>query len=212
MTNEELSNLDVALYALYKLGGAAKKIHTELIAWEAYNFSKERFSWSLPEFRKRGFPDKTAVRYALETGKKLKYLQGRAGKDKSGSESEGWRFTPIGLEWYLKNENRIQKDIGAEKSVSTTIQRHEADRFIKKIQSNKIYKLYKATHEIEGATVYDFTDMLNCSPDASLNIIRQKFSIIKTMALAINNIEIQEFLKKCEVKYQEILGGKEGYL
>jgi len=90
---ESLSNVDVALYALYKLGGATKKIHTELIAWEAYNLSEERFSWTLPEFRKRGFPDKTTVRYALESAKKEKFVKGRAGRDKGGSESEGWQFT-----------------------------------------------------------------------------------------------------------------------
>lgn len=50
--NKELSNIDIALFALYKLGGTAKKVHTEEIAWEAYKLAKERFSWQLAEFRK----------------------------------------------------------------------------------------------------------------------------------------------------------------
>jgi hypothetical protein len=62
--------MDIALFALYKLGGISKKIHTEYIAWEAYQLAKERFSWRLPEFREKGFPDKTPVRFALEQGKK----------------------------------------------------------------------------------------------------------------------------------------------
>jgi len=66
----ELSNMDIALFALYKLGGISKKVHTEYIAWEAYKLAKERFSWRLPEFREKGFPDKTPVRFALEQAKK----------------------------------------------------------------------------------------------------------------------------------------------
>ena len=102
-----LSNHNIAVFALYKLGGVTKKIHTEHIAWEAYNLSKERFSWNLPEFRKLGFPDKTTVRYALESAKKLKLVNGRAGKDKGGSTSEGWQLTPGGVEWMLKNSKKM---------------------------------------------------------------------------------------------------------
>ena len=47
----ELSNIDIALFALYKLGGISKTIHTEHIAWEAYQLAKQRFSWRLPEFK-----------------------------------------------------------------------------------------------------------------------------------------------------------------
>ena len=70
MNEEILTNVDVVLYALFTLGGATKKIHTEKIAWESYQLSREKFSWSLNEFKKMGFPDKTTGRYALETAKK----------------------------------------------------------------------------------------------------------------------------------------------
>jgi hypothetical protein len=78
----ELSNMDIALFALYKIGGVSKNIHTEEIAWEAYQLAKERFSWRLKKFREMGFPDKTPVRFALEQAKKRengKLVSGRAG-------------------------------------------------------------------------------------------------------------------------------------
>ena len=66
----ELSNMDIALFALYKIGGVSKKVHTEEIAWEAYQLAKERFSWQLYQnLENLGFPDKTTVRYALGTSK-----------------------------------------------------------------------------------------------------------------------------------------------
>jgi hypothetical protein len=39
----EISNIDVVLYALLKLGGHERKLHTEEIAYEAYALAKERF-------------------------------------------------------------------------------------------------------------------------------------------------------------------------
>ena len=36
----EISNMDIALFALYKIGGVSKNIHTEEIAWEAYQLAK----------------------------------------------------------------------------------------------------------------------------------------------------------------------------
>jgi hypothetical protein len=60
MTEPELSNVDVVLYALFKLGGDERKIHTEEIAYEAHSLAKERFAWRLSRFR-----DKEPVRRAL---------------------------------------------------------------------------------------------------------------------------------------------------
>ena len=108
MTQEEvMSNPNIALFALYKLGGVSKKIHTEDIAWEAYNMAKEKFSWSLPRYRSMGFPDKTTVRYALETAKKQGFVKGRAGKNKGGSGSEGWQLTAKGTDFVMKEEKKI---------------------------------------------------------------------------------------------------------
>ena len=50
----DITNMDVALFSLFKLGGVRKKIHTEYIAWEAFQLAPERFSWRLPEFRGKG--------------------------------------------------------------------------------------------------------------------------------------------------------------
>lgn len=207
-TLEGLSNIDIALYALYKLGGASRKIHTEYIAWEAYCLSEERFSWSLPEFRKRAFPDKTTARYALEDAKKLKLIKGRAGRDKGGKQSEGWQLTPTGLEWFLKNETRIKNGLGQEQPISKELPRHQAERFIKKLYGDRIFKLFQKKKSLDEASIYDFTDMLNCSPDASKEIISQKFDFFKNMIIFINRPELKVFLGKCEDKFGGLLTGE----
>lgn len=203
--NEDLSNVDIALYAMHLLGGTSKKIHTEKIAVQAYNLSEERFSWILPEFRKLKYPDKTTARYALESAKKIRLVKGRAGRDKGGSESEGWQFTPVGVDWILKNEERIRNKLKIEKPISLTLPKHQAERFIKNIRSEKLFQLYYTNKSLDDASVYNFTDMLSCSPDASKEVIRQKFDIIKSNAFAINDNEVKGFLDKCEKKFKDLL-------
>jgi len=201
----ELSNTEIALFALHKLGGVTQKVHTERVAWEAYKLAPDRFGWSLPEFRQRAFPDKTTVRYALESGKKINLVKGRAGKDKGGGVSEGWQFTPSGTEWMQKNLQRISIALKQHVPLSQRMQPHQAERFVKRIRSETIFKCFQKDSNLKGVSKYEFTDMLSCTPDAPVDIIKQKFDILKVTANFIEDRELQEFLSACEKKYSELL-------
>jgi hypothetical protein len=50
-----------------------------------------------------------------------------------------------------------------------------------------------------------FTDMLVCSPDASKDIIRQKFEQLFSNAQLINDTEIVNFLKACREKFNDLI-------
>ena len=196
--NKELSNMDIALFALYKLGGVTKKIHTEEIAWEAYCLAKGKFSWRLPQFKKKGFPDKTPVRFALEQAKKDEngcLVSGRAGGD-AGGEIEGWQFTPKGANWIKKNESRIAK--GLQQKVSRPLR---DQRFIKRIKKDPLFKKFQAEKTLDNATRYMFTDLLVCAPDASEDIIKQKVDRLITNAILISDEEILNFLEACKEKF-----------
>ena len=200
----QLTNMDIALFALYKLGGVSKKIHTEYIAWEAFKLAKERFSWRLPEFRKRGFPDKTPVRFALEQAKKKEYgmlVFGRAGGD-VGGPLEGWRFTPQGVAWIKKSETRISKAL---EQTIPDLPKHRVERFIKKLKSEPLFKCFQENETLNDVSNYMFTDMLVCAPDASKDIIREKFSFLLATAELISDKEIVKFLKACEEKFSSLI-------
>lgn len=97
MSDSELTNIDIALYALYDLGGHEKKVHTEEVAYRAYELAEERFGWRLPRFREKRFPDKEPVRIALMDAAKVKNHQlvdGRSGVEAKGKDVDGWFFTP----------------------------------------------------------------------------------------------------------------------
>lgn len=205
VSKHELSNMDIALFALYKLGGISKKIHTEYIAWEAYQLAKERFSWRLPEFREKGFPDKTPVRFALEQGKKKEFgklVTGRAGGDINRPELEGWRFTPQGAEWIKDNEGRILKLIGQK---APDLPKLVAERFVKQLKNDPSFVSFKKNKNLDEVSSYMFTDMLTCAPDASNEIIRQKFDRILSTANLVNDKEILQFLDACAKKFAQML-------
>ena len=201
---KELSNMDVALFALYKLGGMSKKVHTEEIAWEAYQLAKERFSWRLEKFRHKGFPDKTPVRFALEQAKKRKngsLVTGRSGGD-AGGELEGWCFTSQGVVWIKENEKRILEGL---KQKTPDLPKREAERFIKKIKGDEFFKYFRERHSLGNAPQYMFTDMLVCAPDASKEIIKQKVEQVYSNAELVGDTEILDFLEACKEKFSFLI-------
>lgn len=204
-SKNELSNIDIALFALYKLGGISKKIHTESIAWEAFQLARERFSWRLPEFREKGFPDKTLVYFALGDAKKKKYgklVTGRAGGDINRPELEGWRFTPQGAEWIKKNESRISQAL---KQKAPDLPKLVAERFVKQLKTDPSFTSFIKNGNLDDVSSFMFTDMLACAPDAPKEIIKQKFERLLTTANLINDKEIIKFLKACEVKFAQLI-------
>jgi hypothetical protein len=205
LSKNELSNIDVALFALYKLGGISKKIHTEYIAWEAYKLAKERFAWRIPEFREKGFPDKTPVRFALEQAKKKesgKLVTGRSGGDINRPELEGWRFTPQGAEWIKKNEERIAKAL---KHKVPDLPKLVAERFVRQLKTDSSFQSFQKSRDLNEVSIYMFTDMLGCAPDASKEIIQQKFEHLLTIANLIKDNDILQFLKACATKFTKFI-------
>ncbi len=204
---ELLSNIDIALFALNKLGGASHKVHTEHVAWESYRLAPERFSWRLPEYREHGFPDKTPVRYALEQAKKKEggeLVSGRAGGDVGGSESEGWILTPRGVEWMKLNISRIAQ--GLQEDVANLHPR-EVNRFLSKVKNETAYVYYSKDKSLDRVTAYMFTDFLGCTPDASPEIIKKKLDRLMAMATLIDDNSIIKFFDDCKTKFANLLGG-----
>lgn len=204
--NKELSKMDIALYALYKLGGVLKKVHTEEIVWESYKLAKEKFSWCLPKFIMLGFPDKLTVLIALETAHKEKngrLIMGRAGRN-AGGKLDGWHFTPHGVKWIKENEKRILAGLKQNEKVPSMDER-DRERFIKKLKSDPFFKLYKEKKSLDEVTQYMFTDMLVCAPDASKDIIKQKFEQLENNATLANDKEILGFLKTCKEKFHDLI-------
>lgn len=204
MDRQKLTNVDIAVFALYKLGGAYKKIHTEYVAWESYHLSPDRFSWDLPEFKVKGFPDKDLVRVTLTNAAKTEngsLVSGRYGISTSNKESDGWTLTPNGVDWIKINEARIAGSL--DKPSSSEHPRY-VTRFISKLKKDEAYITY-AKSGLEKVTSYMFTDMLGCTPDASTEIINRKYVRLLSTAKSICDEEVINFLIQCGDRFSELL-------
>jgi hypothetical protein len=197
MPNKELSNIDVALFALLQLGGFEKRVHTEEIAYKAFQLDPARFSWRLREYRDKGFPDKEPVRIALMDAAKPKngqLVDGRSGVETSGKDADGWILTPAGAKWIREREQVIRRMLRHEHSKLPPM---ETSRFIKQIKRQPLYAKFKETGDLRQESQFAFTDMLNLSPDASRDIIAKKFLRLRSIAELASDSEVRDFLEAC---------------
>jgi hypothetical protein len=202
--NDELTNIDIVLYALFRLGGYKHKVHTEEIAYEAYKLAKDRFGWRLTKFRELDFPDKEPVRISLMDAAKEKYgslVEGRSGVESTGKEVDGWTFTPDGARWMRDQINRIESNLGTDQP---KISKKDADRFIKQMKSEALFKSF-TQNKLTKESRYLFTEMLNASPDAPKSIIVTKFRRMQSTAELVGNTEIVNFLNACIKAFPEFL-------
>lgn len=203
MTTAELSNVDVVVYVVFKLGGIEKKIHTEHIAMECFRLCKERFRWRLHEYR--NYPDKQHVREALKGAVYFKdgaIITGRAGVEASGKETDGWMLTPKGAKWIIKNYRRIEKALKIE---TTAAKRPDIQRILRKFKQEKCYQRFLQYGALKDMSEYDFKDMLNCGPDAYPETIRKEFNRLKTQGEITQNKSILSFLEACKKAFGHLM-------
>jgi len=202
----ELSNVDVVVYAIFRLGGVEKKIHTEHIAIECFNLSNERFSWRLPEYIEH--PDKEIVRVTLKNLKNVKdptygqFVKGRAGVESSGKETDGWMLTPKGAKWITENCKRIEETL---KIPDKDLRRPHIQRIIQRFERERCYQKYLQEGSVKNIGQYEFTDMLLCRPDAYPGTIRKKFDQLKTQAEITQKKGILSFLDACEEAFKDLM-------
>jgi len=194
------SNLDIAVFALSRLGGATNKISTEEIASEAFKLAPDRFSWVLEKFK--DWPDKEVARIALEDAAKAKngsLVEGKYARDIS---KDGWILTPAGVRWLAKHEKHIASALGERSRQVSQLSPTEVKRLRAKLRREQAFQVYSASGSLEGVSPYMFTDMLQCSPDAPPDLIRFKFNRLQTQAELAQDIELLTFLQACEARFE----------
>ena len=204
MATLDLSNVDITVYALYRLRGHERKVHTEEIAFEAYQLAKDRFGWKQQKFRAKGFPDKDVVRVALTDAAKEKcgaLVEGRAGVEARGKDTDGWMLTPAGSAWIRQNLARVERGLGA---TGPDMSKADADRFRKQITSQPLFQKFLKKSDLTGESPYALTDMLNTSPDAPKEVIATKFARLQSTAELVGDPRIVRFLGACARAFPDL--------
>jgi len=93
LTKTKPKQFEVAVMALYLLGGATRSTDTEDVAVKCHELAPTLFSWQ----KYKDQINLELVRVSLSDAKKTKN-----GELVSGSGREGWRLSPKGLDWIIE--------------------------------------------------------------------------------------------------------------
>ena len=113
MTSEKiipLSNIEIAVFALFVLGGWQTRILTEDIAIKCFELAPTKFSW----INYKHYPDLMTAWYALGDAEKTKngrLVIGESERKKSKSTIGGWRLSDEGIKWIESNKDRIESSL-----------------------------------------------------------------------------------------------------
>lgn len=202
----DISNVDIVVYALASLGGATKKITTEDIAHKAFQLAPDRFSWVLEKYHQ--FPDKYVIKTALSDAAKAEYgslVDGAYARDLS---KDGWVLTSKGVRWFEGHNARIGSALDMKEIQQSRLPPTEVKRLRSRMLREDAFRSYKANRSLEKVSLFMFTDMLQCSPDATKDLIRLKFDRLLAQAELTQDAEILSFLRECQQQFQGFLSNK----
>jgi hypothetical protein len=163
MKKTELSNLQIVVVAVARLGGDMQAIHTEDIAVEAYTIAPQKFGW-------RKYPERIdleLVRRSLTaaTEKKPSLLV--------GSVRRGWMLSKHGIQWIEKNTQNLPALSGYRRgSVSDAI---EIEKI--RLRETRAWQKFKSglTDPVNLNDLFEFVRVNEYFSDAKR---RERFNIV----------------------------------
>jgi len=195
--NEKLTNQDIAIYALYRVGGAERWVHTEKVAHECYQLAPDRFSWELyPEY-----PAREPGRSALFDARKPKN-----GALVSGSQLKGWMLTPAGIDRVRTLLPEVEKLAGGQ--VQEVSDRQKVHAYFRELEAHPAYQRYVSENSCDRIKPYEFTDFLKCTLDSGPEVIKDRIEKARTRAHTAEKGTILDFLAACEERFAELVETK----
>ena len=201
-------NPDFVVYSLYLLGGDTKRVHTEDIALKCFELFPSVFSW----VKYPVYPDKDIVRVALTDARKEMYgarVEGRAGTKRGLSSKtnrepveDGWILTSCGIQWVCENLEDLERVAGASR-----FKEHRQKILIqlKRVREHRLFIQYAESTERFYPMIGDIADLLRCRVDAEPEIWQGRFDRIRRQAESAGQVEVLDFINKCEQAYREQL-------
>jgi len=202
--DDTFTNREMVVYALYALGGATKRFHTEDIALKCFELWPSAFSWTkYPQY-----PDKDIVRVALTDARKEKFgylVVGRTGQTRGQSNltkrqraGDGWSLTDAGISWSEENKKRFESSGPIAKE-----HRQKSMQFLSRVRKHKVFSLYNDNPEKFYPAIGDLADLLRCRVDADDAVWTERLERIRKHAVATDNGEFVSFVERCIEAYQQ---------
>ena len=200
-----LTNVDVVAYALAELQGSAESVHLERIAVRAHEIAPGSFRWDLDDYA--DLIDKDKVRVSLtdaEKPEKGSLVQGvGASKGGQSKRTDRWRLTSSGAEWLIENQARIQAALG---EPPARLKRRKAQALQNRLRGNPLFDQFERTRSVANDP-YAFTDLLECSPDATNEVVAQRLDQLRAQVRMLGDAELLVFLDESARAHADMLEG-----
>ena len=198
---DRLNNIDLVMYALYKLGGWQKRINTEDIALECYRITPRKFSWiKYPQY-----PDIMPVLFSLESAKKKQcgaLVIGETERKRTTKLIGGWILTVKGIRWIKDNIFRIEQALNENK---ITIGRLSTDRKINELYKSIAFKKFITTQEKANISHVEFAESLICTVNTGVKILNDRLDQLNSIAEELNKKEVKNYVNFCRKKFESLL-------
>ena len=197
----KLSNIDVTIYALYKLGGWQKRIHTEDIALECFKITPRKFSWT----KYSQYPDIMPVLFSLEAAKKKRYgelVVGETERKRTVKIIGGWMLTIKGIRWIKDNIFRIEQVLSENK---ITRGRLSIDRKIDELYKSKAFNKFLLERDKANISYSEFAESLICTVNTGVEILNSRLDQIDSIAEELNKEELKNYVNFCRMKFALLL-------
>lgn len=198
-----LTNIEVVTYAVALLGGVDRPVHLENVAMKSYELAPGAFRWDLDEYA--SFVDKDKVRVSLTDAEKAGKgaLVRGVGQTKGGrtKRSDLWRLTAAGTAWVAEHRAVIEEATGVG---MPALKRGKAHDLRRRITDSDLFRGFDDDGDVEYSP-YEFADLLECSPDASNAVFRDRFEALRGQVMLLGDVQLEGFLDACAAAHGKML-------
>lgn len=193
----KISNWEIVVYALHRLGGGLRFISTEDIAIKCFKIAPSSFSW----IKYPKYPDKDAVRLALFHAREVGLVRGRAGKGKGLATRtnavpalDGWSLTAEGAKWILEHGTRLEKSL---KFYEPYSHRQELLQKLDRVRQHPLFQHFLEQPEGFVPSIGEMAELFRCRVDADQNTWDKRFNMVIGQANMVDDSNITKFVKCC---------------
>ena len=181
--SDEITNWEIFVWALGRLGGAAEFVDVEDVFNTCFELAPKRFAWrtrdDLPDYKKcsKALRDSEARRPRLLV------------KTQDGLKRQ---LTVEGQTWVRTNERRMIAVLHSGKAVQEPRSRPRV-RMLTEVERSDPYQRWTA-ESVLPREKWQVAELLRCSPDSDQRIWRDRLQVLRAAANEADRVQLLKFL------------------
>lgn len=189
----ELSNPDLFLYVLWKLGATGQYIDLEDAVAEAYRLAPSKFGWRTQQFPSDKTGEQALRDIAKQHGKEFVLV----------AENRHLQLSGEAVEWVQDRLDMLQMSV--EKGVMAGSER-PSQRPLVELESVDWVRAYAKGVEVETGRI-NFAHVLHLTPDAGVRSWRERVNTLRSAAQRSQRSVVLDFLDRLEAEHPDWVGG-----